>query len=206
MNRKVELAAKFDRKANMYERNRKTGALGLWRQQLLKNVTGKVLELGVGAGANFPYYDASRVEVTAVDFSPNMIHKAKHAAVEYGITANFVQADVDHLELPDDSFDFVISTLSLCGYDNPLQVLTNMNRWCHADGEILLLEHGLGHNHALRGLQHLTHPLFKKLEGCHFNRDMAGLVTQSPLELQRVERHFAGMIYIMWAKPRKEIL
>jgi len=40
-----------------------------WRQELMKEVSGKVLEVGVGTGKNLAYYPEG-LEVTAIDFSP----------------------------------------------------------------------------------------------------------------------------------------
>lgn len=45
----------------------------------------KVLKVAVGAGANFPFYDRG-VEITAVDFSPEMLRKQKRPqrSTEFG--------------------------------------------------------------------------------------------------------------------------
>jgi ubiquinone/menaquinone biosynthesis C-methylase UbiE len=44
----------------------------MWRRRLLQEVEGKVLELAVGAGANFPFYPQD-VDITAVDFSQQIL-------------------------------------------------------------------------------------------------------------------------------------
>jgi len=48
------------------------------RQRVLPLARGRVLEIGVGAGANFPYYDQNIVtELVAVDASSEMIARAR---------------------------------------------------------------------------------------------------------------------------------
>ena len=70
---KNSLIRKFNKQAAVYERNTRQRKLGEWRQQLLQDIEGDVLEVAVGAGANFPFYDRNKVNVTAVDFSPEML-------------------------------------------------------------------------------------------------------------------------------------
>src|SRR5699024_4845576 len=121
MKRTSKLAKKFDKQAPIYNRQRKNKSLGQWRAKLLKDADGKVLELAVGAGANFPYY-SSDVEVTAVDISPNMINFARHAAQTEQIQAEFILNDLETLDFPENSFDTIVSTLSFCGYEDPVQM------------------------------------------------------------------------------------
>ncbi|MFC4617728.1 class I SAM-dependent methyltransferase [Camelliibacillus cellulosilyticus] len=69
----------FNRQAKQYERQAEHQTLGVWRKQLLSSARGNILELAVGAGNNFPFYPPG-AEVTAVDFSPLMLEKAKKIA------------------------------------------------------------------------------------------------------------------------------
>src|SRR5699024_4520530 len=109
-------------------RQRKNKSLGRWRAKLIKDAEGKVLELAVGAGANFPYY-SSDVEVTAVDISPKMINFARCAARDEQIKAKFMLSNLETLDFPKNSFDTIVSTLSFCGYEDPVRMLQQLNRW-----------------------------------------------------------------------------
>lgn len=197
-----DLIKKFDRQARMYEKRRKRQDLKAWRQKLLQTAKGAVLEVAVGAGANFPYYH-SHVEVTAVDFSPEMLKRAKEAAREYGIKADFIQADVESLAFAPDSFDTVVSTLSLCGYKDPMRMLRQFNRWCKKDGNILLMEHGISSNIVIASLQNALDPFAYRMAGCHQNRDMIHIIRSSGLRIEQVERYWMGMVHLVWAKPYK---
>ncbi|GIQ64786.1 SAM-dependent methyltransferase [Paenibacillus cisolokensis] len=178
-----------------------TQELGHLRRKLLGSAHGQVLELGVGAGANFPVYPQG-VELTAVDFSPAMLEKAKTAGNRlYGLNITYIEGDVDRLVLPEQSFDTVVSTLSLCAYRNPENVLHNLNRWCKPGGQILLMEHGLSSNKAIALAQNILDPLAYRIAGCHHNRDIMGLIQASPLRIVKAEHYMSGMLHLVWCLP-----
>jgi len=198
---KERLVRKFDRQAVRYDRSREQRALGAWRADLLRDARGHVFEAAVGAGANFPFYRNTEVTLTAVDFSPAMVQTATQAARRYGIEANIYQHDLETLDFPDQSFDTIVSTLSLCGYEDPVAVLRKFNRWCKIEGQILLLEHGTSSFYGLKLLQHAINPLFRSMSGCNLNRDTLSLIAQSPLVIASSERHFYGIMHLIRAKP-----
>ena len=199
---RTPLIRKFDKQAPHYEKRRKEQTQKVWRETLLRSPQGHVLEVAVGAGANFPYYP-KHVEVTAVDFSPEMIRKAKESAHENGIQAKFMTSDIERLSFPENSFDTIISTLSLCGYQNPSAVLNQFNQWCKEDGAILLMEHGLSSHPLLSRLQRILDSLAVRIAGCHQNRDIMQLIHASKLIIEKQESHRLGMVHLVWARPQK---
>lgn len=190
----------FDKQAEMYERRRENSSQQRFRRELLSQAKGDVLELAVGAGANFPYYP-SHVRVTAADFSGSMLEKARIAAVRYQVDASFLQSDIEEIRFPDHSFDTVVSTLSLCSYDKPDKVVENMRRWCKPDGRILLIEHGISSNIIVSKLQKALNPMLYRMNGCHHTRNMVELVKGASLKIDHIERHWLSMIYIIRAHP-----
>jgi ubiquinone/menaquinone biosynthesis C-methylase UbiE len=196
-----KLIRKFDKQSKMYEIRRKKLTERAWREKLISCASGRVLEVAVGAGANFHYYP-QRIALTAVDFSPDMLNKAKIAAKDYGIEAEFVLSDVESLSFPDNSFDSIVSTLSFCGYDDPMFVLELFNKWCKSEGQILLMEHGVSSNRLVGGFQHLMNPLFRKVVGCNFDRDIIKIL-HANLEVKNMEHHMLGAVHLVWSAPLK---
>lgn len=196
----AKLVRKFDKQSEMYEVRRKRLTEKEWRQKLIGGATGRILEVAVGAGANFPYY-AAGAELTAADFSGGMLDKARIAAIDYGLRPTFIHAEVESLDFADRSFDTIVSTLSFCGYDDPLRVLDLFNRWCKPDGRILLMEHGISSNRIVGCIQKGINPLFRKAVGCNLDRDIVGIV-QSKLNIEKMEHHLIGAVHLIWAKPR----
>ncbi|MBD2871969.1 class I SAM-dependent methyltransferase [Paenibacillus arenilitoris] len=190
----------FEKQAVRYDKKRERFELGEYRRRLLHTARGKVLELGAGAGSNLPYYDPD-VALTAVDFSPSMLEKAKAANERiYGLHADFIQNDVDRLSWTKPEFDTVVSTLSLCAYRDPLNVLRKMSEWCKPGGQVLLMEHGISSNKAIAIAQKALDPLFCRFVGCHQNRDILGLITASPLQIERAEHYMSGMLHLLWCR------
>jgi ubiquinone/menaquinone biosynthesis C-methylase UbiE len=201
MNR-TDLIKTFDKQANWYEKKRKRQELKAWRQKLLREARGTVLEVAVGAGGNFPYYPPG-AQITAVDFSPAMLEKAKEAAREFGLPVTFIQSDVEGLDFPPDSFDTVVSTLSLCGYHDPGRVLELFSRWCKKDGRILLMEHGISSNAIFAVLQKTIDPLAYRFIGCHQNRDIMGIIRSSGIIVEKTEHYLAETVHLVWARPNR---
>lgn len=199
MNKK-SLIRKFNKQAAIYERNTRQRRLGEWRQRLLQDVEGNVLEVAVGAGANFPFYQRDKVNVTAVDFSPEMLSRARRMASELGIRAHFLERDIETLELPERSYDCVVSTLSLCGYEDPVRALNKINRWAKPGGRVYLLEHGMSTNRFLGTMQHLINPAARRISGCHYNRDMIHIANASELNIVKTERYWNGIVHLIWAQ------
>ncbi|MCM3609857.1 class I SAM-dependent methyltransferase [Planococcus sp. MERTA32b] len=194
------LPKKFDKQASKYNKLRTHDKTFKYRQKIFSDIQGEVLEVGIGVGLNFPLYNRE-VELTGVDFSGEMLKRARQAAKDYPFKTTLIQEDVETIDFPENSFDVIVSSGTLCGYQNPLGVLNNFQKWCRPEGKILLLEHGLSSNKPLAWLQKSLDPLSVKMVGCHTNRDISGLVKRSKLQFIREERYLAGNVYLIWGKP-----
>ncbi|MEH7235021.1 class I SAM-dependent methyltransferase [Bacillus sp. JJ1562] len=198
--RQVEI---FNKQAGKYYHRAKQKNMDFrLRSKLLQSVTGDILELSVGAGMNFQFYP-KRSRVTAVDFSPLMIDRAKIVATEQRREVDFRIGNVEEIVLPEKNYDTVISTLSLCSYPHPEKVLKRMASWCKEDGKILLYEHGISTNSFLAWLQNKTNSIYMKKVGCHMNRDILKLVQESPLSIVKSEHYMLNAVHLIWAKPVK---
>ncbi|MFL1677424.1 class I SAM-dependent methyltransferase [Paenibacillus dendritiformis] len=134
------LIQKFDKQAKKYSKRRKNKHAYRFRQRIFQEAEGKVLEVSIGSGLNFPFYNKN-IELTGIDFSHEMLKAAQNAAKNYPFKTTFIQEDVESVELSANSFDTIVSSGSLCAYQNPIHVLNNFQKWCRPEGNILLLEH-----------------------------------------------------------------
>ncbi|MEC8260675.1 MAG: class I SAM-dependent methyltransferase [SAR324 cluster bacterium] len=84
------------------------------RKQSLRNVSGRVLEIGFGTGLNLPFYPEGVEEVQAVDVNPEMAPKAlaRIEKVSFPVQHHVISGEAMPME--NDSFDFVVSTFTLC--------------------------------------------------------------------------------------------
>ena len=70
-----------------------------WRKRIKEKVTGyRVLEVGVGTGKKFPYYSKD-IKITAIDFSPRMLIRARKKADREKIGVELIEMDVQKLNL-----------------------------------------------------------------------------------------------------------
>lgn len=194
-----KIKRKFDRQAHYYEMEREYQILHNWRSKLIPYAEGNVLELAVGAGGNFAYYQ-KEVHVTALDISQNMVMKAKEGAKLAQIEASFILANAETIYFPAEIFDTVVSTLSFCGYDDPIRMLERINNWCKRGGTILLLEHGISANNCIAPIQKMFNPLAKRVIGCHQHTPIIEYINESSLEVIHHETHLQGIFHLIRAK------
>jgi len=141
-----------------------------WRKELMREVNGKVLEVGVGTGKNLPYYP-DEVEVTAIDFSSKMIEKAKQRAAELNIEVELRVMDAQEMEFPDDSFDTVVTSCVFCSVPDPVKGLREIRRVCKHRGKIMMLEHMRSHKPVLGPLMDFMNPIPVHIYGANINRE-----------------------------------
>lgn len=194
------LIKKFDRQAKKYNKRRKNDQAYKFRQRIFQDAKGKVLEVAIGSGLNFPFY-SSDIELTGLDFSHEMLKAAQNAAKDYPFKTTLIQEDVETVDFSENSFDTIVSSASLCAYQEPVSVLNSFQKWCKPEGKILMMEHGISTNKSLAWLQKSLDPLVLKVAGCHQNRDISQIIKESDLKLIREERYLAGYLYLVWAKP-----
>lgn len=115
-------------------------ALKKWRIEVMKELTGKVLEVGVGTGKNVEYYPDG-IDITAIDFSEKMIEKAITKAEIIKKKVQFYIMDAEQMNFQDNSFDVVFATCVFCSVPDPIRGLSEIKRVCKPGGKIIMIEH-----------------------------------------------------------------
>ena len=95
--------------------------LGLALSGIPKNFSGKMLEVPVGTGVlSMPVYETlPDADITCVDYSPDMMERAKWQAQKRGLkNVRFMQGDVGNLSFADESFDLVLSLNGFHAFPN----------------------------------------------------------------------------------------
>jgi methyltransferase OMS1, mitochondrial len=100
-------------------------------------------------------------------------------------------------------FDTVIQTMGLCSTKDPVQLLKNLGQAVKPDGEILLLEHGIGYWDFVNRLLHHTAYDHAKKHGCWWDRDIGQIVKDSGLEVEEMRRYNFGTTWFFILKPPK---
>jgi phosphatidylethanolamine/phosphatidyl-N-methylethanolamine N-methyltransferase len=103
---------------------------------------GSVLEVGVGTGLAFPFYDR-RIAITGIDASVEMLGIAEKRVVE-GKHTNVValrQMDARTLDFPDESFDHIAAMHVMSVVPEPERVLSEMVRVTRVGGDVMIANH-----------------------------------------------------------------
>lgn len=110
--------------------------------QVANQTGGHVLEVGVGTGLALPFY-APELEVTGIDFSEDMLERARAKVAEEKLShvKELRQMDARQLDFPDSSFDTVVAMHLISVVPDPEQVMAEMARVCRPGGQILLVNH-----------------------------------------------------------------
>tara|TARA_R110002124_G_scaffold83127_1_gene217816 strand:- start:750 stop:1301 length:552 start_codon:yes stop_codon:yes gene_type:complete len=149
-----------------------TSGFDQWRKELVQQATGKTLEVGVGTGKNLQYY-AKDVDLTAIDFSKNMLDKAR---VKYNgdlLKTNFLEMDVQNMDFEDNSFDTVLTSCVFCSVPDPVKGLQEIKRVMKTDGQLIMLEHVRSGNRVLGIFMDIFNFMPLNIVGNNINRRTA---------------------------------
>lgn len=98
----------------------------------------KVLLVGVGTGADLDYIPVEDLDITAIDYSPEMLERARqrfsHTAITYKVM------DAQQLELASDSFDYVIASLIVSVVPDSEKAFAEMQRVVKPGGQIVIFD------------------------------------------------------------------
>ena len=160
--------------------------MGAVRSEMLKDVTGRVLEIGAGTGLNFQHY-RDGAEISATEPDPYMLQRARKRAAETAAPIDLQQAAAEDLPFPDASFDFVVSTLVLCSVKDPQEALAEVKRVLKPGGELRVYEHVRYKNPIGALSQDVISPVWHWFgAGCHPNRDTERHLRDAGFELTSV--------------------
>ena len=172
----------------IYPRSERAG-LGAQRQRLLSDARGSTIELvGAFIGVNLPAYPADLDELVLVLRHPHMASRLRREVAASGRQAEIVECSDDRLPFPDNRFDTVVATLSLCLPTDVKPVLDETARVLKPGGRLLFIEHVRSDQPRLARWQDRLAPAWRYLAiGCNCNRDTIHAIEQSGLRVESVE-------------------
>lgn len=159
------------------------GRGGGWRARLVEGLTGDVLEIGVGTGANLPYYRAA-ASVCAIEPDPDRAGQAQaageKAAAALGIPVRVDVAPAERLPYADAAFDAVVSSLVFCSVADPRQALGEIARVLRPGGVLWMVEHVRPRTPLLARLATFLTPGWRRIaHNCHLDRPTLEVLGES---------------------------
>jgi SAM-dependent methyltransferase len=150
------------------------------RAALLRDLHGRVLEIGAGTGLNLPHYPGGVDELVLTEPDAGMTARLRRRVAAEGAApavVRVVPAPAESLWFPDASFDAVVSTMVLCTVPDPAAVLDEITRVLRPGGRLVLVEHVLAADARLaRWQRRLAEPWAGFADGCRCDRDTVALL------------------------------
>lgn len=142
------------------------------KRRLLSSVSGTVLEIGPGTGANLDYYPHG-IHWIGIEPNPAMHGYLRDKAAQSGLTAELRLGQAEQLDMPDSSVDAVVSTLVLCSVGSLTNSLREVQRVLKPGGRFIFIEHvAAPKGSTRRTVQNLANPVWNVVaDGCHLNRE-----------------------------------
>jgi ubiquinone/menaquinone biosynthesis C-methylase UbiE len=166
--------------------------LAKYRRAVVAAAHGRVLEIGVGSGLNFPLYGKQVELVYGIDPSPRLLAIAQRRAQASGVPVQLVQGSATEIPLADDSIDSVVMTWTLCSIPDPLTALREIRRVLKPDGNLCFVEHGLSPDPGIERWQHRITPAWRRVAGgCHLDRKIDELVRLAGFDLTNLQVEYA---------------
>lgn len=102
------------------------------------NSSQKILFVGVGTGADLEWINHHGLDITAIDYSPEMLNQAKKKFAKTSI--QFLEMDAQQMNFMNGQFDIVVGSLILSVVPDANRCFDEMVRVLKKDGELIIFD------------------------------------------------------------------
>lgn len=143
------------------------------KRPLFAALSGRVLEVGAGAGANVPLYPKD-TQLIGVEPNRFMFRYLREESQKFRRVMHLLNGRAESLGLQDNSFDAVVCAHVLCSVDDLAAALNEILRVLRPGGLLLFVEHVAAPRATpLRVAQRLLSPLWQRVAGgCRLDREL----------------------------------
>jgi ubiquinone/menaquinone biosynthesis C-methylase UbiE len=183
----IENLQKYQRIAPLYDLLDlpfERGRYSTLRPLLFREMTGQLLDAGIGTGRNCAYYPPTAT-VSGIDISPAMLERARRRCPTLAEGGRLYQMDVTALQFERATFDAAVSSFLFCVLPDQLQVpaLRELGRVVKPGGIIRLIEYVRPKGTLRRAITYLWQPWIAWAYGASYDRHTEQHVPAAGLEL-----------------------
>ncbi len=161
------------------------------RARVASGLSGEVLEVGFGSGLNVAHYPPAVTRLFAVDPATVGRKLAAPRVAARSLPITYIGIDGESLPLAAGSVDHVLTTWTLCTIPDVDQALLEIKRVLRPGGSLHFVEHGRSCDARVARLQNRLTPVQRRIAGgCRLNRPIDALITDSGLDLTRLETYY----------------
>ncbi|OAB32792.1 phosphatidylethanolamine N-methyltransferase [Paenibacillus macquariensis subsp. defensor] len=170
------------------------------RKQILQSIPfsgeQKILFVGVGTGADLELINYSDLDITAIDYSPDMLGKVKTKFKDS--TIKFLEMDAQNMVFEDELFDYVVASLILSVVPDANKCFQEISRVLKHEGKIIIFDKFAPKNKKLSLPKVLLRPIISVL-GTDIGRSFEEIIPKNNKSL-KVEEDSPVMMNGMYRK------
>lgn len=162
-----------------------------WRKELLEQVSGDVLEIGSGTGANIKFYPTSINSLVLSEPDKNMRKQIENKITDsHRHNISVTTCSAEKIKADDNSFDFVVSALVCCSVKSLEATFAEIKRVLKPGGSLVFMEHVAAEKGTKRRVwQHRINPFWRKVAGnCHLIRETESEIINAGFEILSIKR------------------
>jgi ubiquinone/menaquinone biosynthesis C-methylase UbiE len=167
--------------------------LGKARTKNLASAYGSVLEVGFGTGQSLTHYPPTVEKISTVDKNTVLNKKAQFRINKASISVKNYIANAEKLPFVDNSFDCVVSHMTLCTIADVNTAMNELYRVLKTGGKFFFLEHGACPDVKIKRWQDRWNPIQNIIGGgCNCNRYIDQIIASSGLKIIELENYHMG--------------
>jgi SAM-dependent methyltransferase len=162
------------------------------RTALIAATQGRVLEIAFD-DQNVPYYSPWVTDLVIVCFQ-GTADESRHDTNDRGLRIERIFPANDNATLPfeDASFDWAVSTLTLCRTKHSGAILAEVRRILKPSGTYLFLEHGRNSDPTMTRWRRGLRDLWLTFGGCDLDREIDSIIRNAGFRIEKIERYQLG--------------
>ena len=179
------------------------------RQQIIPLAQGEVLEIGVGSGANFLHYDATKVtKLYALEPNLGMIRLSQQKQSQTKLNIEYIDLPGERIPLEDKSIDTVVSTFTLCTIPDLAAAIQGIARVLKSEGKLIFFELGLSPDPTIQRRQKQLEPIcYRLFQGLYLMRDIPALLIEGGFQVKQIGKGYMtqfpkSLSYCWWGTAR----
>lgn len=159
------------------------------RRRAVQGLSGRVLEVGCGAGTTFSHYPPTVDEVRAVEPEPRLRAAAEEAAADAPVPVTVHPGIAEALPADDGWADAAVCIMVLCSVDDPDAAAAELRRVVRPGGGLRLVEHVRAVSRLSAAFQRAVDVVWPHFGGgCHTSRPTVDTVAAGGFRIEQIDR------------------